>query len=198
MKLIRFAILSLLLASPAMALQPCIMDTPIELGSADILSPTKLTFVDKVRFDAVPKFHSPSPYNPEKDSLRVEFFNINWNGAPTGSMGVNIQALENGMPGANIDSLGFAPNYSGNFDFVSSSTESNSSIVYYTRQSSRLTEPQHAQVDAVTESRVTVMGTRLLAAELTIPIFRVWKTEGSVRYIAFTGEHQTLCLKSLR
>jgi hypothetical protein len=198
MFLIRLAILNLLLASPAMAFQPCALETPIEIGNADILNPAKVTIIDKVRFDAAPKFHDPSPYNPERDSLGVRFFNIVWNGVPTGSLGMNIEALEAGMQGANIDSVGFSGNYSGRFDFASSSTENNGSVTYMTRQTSRLSEPQHAKNDAVTEARVTVMGSRLLAAELTIPIYRIWKTEGNVRYIAFTGEHQTLCLKGLR
>jgi hypothetical protein len=198
MFLIRLGILSILLASPAMAFQPCALEAPIEIGNADILNPAKITYIDKVRFDAAPKFIDPSPYNPERDSLGVGFFNIVWNGVPTGSLGMNIEALENGMQGANIDSVGFAGNYSGRFDFVSSSTENNGSLTYYTRQSSRLSEPQHAKNDAVTEARVTVLGSRLLAAELTIPVYRIWKIEGHVRYLAFTGEHQTLCLKGIR
>ena len=181
-----------------MAFQPCALEAPIEIGNADILNPTNVTYIDKVRFDAAPKFHVPSPYNPDRDSLAVHLFNIVWNGVPTGSLGMSIKALENGMQGASIDSVGFSAGYSGRFDFVSSSTEDNGSVTYYTRQSSRLSEPHHAKNDAVTEAMVTVMGSSLLAAELTIPVYRIWKIEGNVRYIAFTGEHQTLCLKGLR
>lgn len=163
----------------------CRLDKPIHIGSNDLL---KTRVLSNVRFDRVPRFHKPENYDPKKDTLHVNLFNIHWNDKATGYVGAMV-GVDN-----KLESMGLSPYYSGNLS-ISGSTQTSGDLTTNTTQTAdKYTEPQHAKNDAIHELKVMVEKGEIVSIEFKMPIFRVWKTEAGAIYLAFTGDHQTLCL----
>jgi hypothetical protein len=180
----------LLVSLSASAADDCRLSQPIDVGTGNLVQ--KGLYLRDAKFDENPRFIAPSKFDPATDVLHVSLFQINWNNTRTGFLGGNVSVVDKN------ESQGFSENYSGNFNFQSDTRDQNGVVTYTTQSVSRYTEPQHAKNDAITSITVVVDKGKLVSLRLSTPVFKVWKIEDHTRYIAFTGEHQTLCLKSAK
>lgn len=169
----------------------CKLEKPIPLSNDPL---TRQVVLKDARVDALPKFTEPEKYQPATDALEVRLFQVERNNEPTGYVGVRVSVV------GKLESVGFSNGYNGNVDpgLRGSVHGRDGERVYVLRQVSRYTDPQHAKNEAVHESRITVMGNEITSVQLTFPVFRVWHRVDHMTYVAFTGEHQTLCVTSAR
>lgn len=177
---------SLLFGSISAFAGTCNLDKPIQFGG-ELLNGVQLK---NVVLDETPKFMPETGYNSAKNVLDVYLFNIDLNGSKTGFIGSQISVV------GKLATLGFSDSYSGNFQIQGTMKETNGVRTYNTKQGSFYTEPQHAKNEAITQTAITVSNGKIIALNLMFPIFKVWKTVDGVNYIAFTGDHQTICVKS--
>jgi len=166
----------------------CKVDKPIPIHR----DPLDALTLESVKFDKAPKFFEKGGFDPQKDTLSLSLFEIVDDHYETGWLGGWVK-VDN-----KLGSFGFSSWYFGSFDAQGSVEENGETITYHTKNINRYTEPQHAKNDAITEITMTVKAGAIVSLSLTSPIFKVWKSDGYMQFIAFTGKHQTLCLKSAK
>jgi hypothetical protein len=187
MKNFAVVFLALAIAVPALA-DNCRLANPIPV-SGSLLDRDLL--LSNSTFDQTPAWTDPSAFDPSKDKINVGLFNIIHGTTRTNYLGVSVE-LE-----GKAETIGFSGYYDGNFNFQGSTSSSGNTTVYTTKNVRNFTEAQHAKNDAITQSVVTVENGNLVSVQLTFPIFKTWKVDANgTHYLAFTGNHQTLCLKS--
>lgn len=148
----------------------------------------KTLYIKNIKLDDVPKF-TGGTFDPTRDSLSMSIFNIVHNDQITKYVGAHVYAPNKLM--------GFSQEYSGQFDLKGTKTEKDGITTYTTREVYTYSEPQHAKGEAVHEVKVLVRGKEIESVELTVPLFKIWKKDKKgFTYVAFTGEHQTLCVLS--
>ena len=167
----------------------CKLEKPFPF-SGDLLGGVQL---HNVVLDEIPQFLPEDGYDPAMDSLSVSIFNIEWNFFKMNFVGARMSI--DGKDGA--WSLGFAERYSGNFKLAGSLKDVNGVKTYSTTETFLYTAPEHAKIEAITETVVTVVSNQITALTLKYPIFKVWyiNADGN-RQLVFTGDHQTVCVKS--
>lgn len=186
MKKVLLALFYLFLGSKLWASESCKLNEPIDLDGIDLFDQDLI--LEKAVVDKVPIFSRPENYDPQVDTLNVRIGNLNVNDTFIDMLGIGIR-----VSGAN-ERVGLGGNYNGSFNFRGRILEENGKTVYTTKLTSQYSDPQHAEVDAVTLVKISVDGDKLVSLELTFPVFRVQRAEGGVDYLAFTGEHQTVCV----
>jgi hypothetical protein len=134
-----------------------------------------------------PRFIHPELY-AEGDVLYADLFKITWNDNETKYMGAKI-----GIEGK-LESVGFSPMYYGTFNVTGSTTYFQGKTTYYTHYTFVPEGPQHAPGTAITDVTILVENNAIVAILLKHPIFTSWKKSGFAEYLAFTGEHQNLCV----
>lgn len=186
MKNILLVLTSLLFAFNAVA-EECRLEQPLPMA-ADFMV-RELNYKN-VKVSSDPRFSRPEKYVPAQDVLGLKIFNINMNDKKLNYVGVQLGII------GKLESVGFSHLYSGNFLIQGRSNEAGGVKTYQTREVRIFTETQHAKNEAVTQTTLTVAGGKIWAISLIAPVFKVWKIENGSTYMAFTGEHQTLCVKS--
>ncbi len=168
----------------------CLLDEAVFIGKKDPLA--KDLKIKNVKFDQVPQFAIPSDYDPNIHILDMWLFNVELNKRLIGLLGASVWY---GNERRYDDGVGFSNRYSGTFN-ISGKVEENDGVKTYTmREAYTYREPQDASNEAITELNMSLKNGFIISLQLTHPIFEVWKKEGRSRYLRFTGEHQTLCLK---
>ena len=182
-----FVTLSLLfsLLSPAQA-GTCNLEKPIPVG--DLLNET--TTLRDVRTDEVPRFTQPENYDPARDTLSYSLFNIKFNRTFTGFLGGSLSVDKK------FESVGFSNIYSGTYHLQGGVSEENGVKAYTAKTLTPYDGP--AKGDAITESVVKVKNGQLISVVLKFPVFKFWRRGEFQTYTTFTGEHQTLCVRSAR
>jgi len=153
-----------------------------------------------VTLDQAPIWLDPSYFDPSKDKMDVELFNIEYGNGSNST----IPKIDN--LGADIivegkyygELLGFFHIY-GDEDWtfqgsVQTSGKSESfTTIYTTTHVEHYTKPQNA--DATTQVIATVTDEALVSVKLTFPIFTLHQGDG-YQYVTFTGKNETVCVKS--
>lgn len=188
MKKVRLLSILVFFASAAGA-EDCRLNLPIPIKRN--LFYEDITLRD-VQLNAIPRFDRPSNYDPVKNALFLDIFNIEHNEVRKGALGLTLWVPDNN------ESVGFANIYSGKFDIESHYEERGGITTYTTKKVDRYTGAEHAKGDAITEARVTVSRNLITSIRLMFPVFKVWRNDGTADHMAFTGEHQTLCVLSGR
>lgn len=181
----RYFVLASIFAS-SLGLADCKLNHPIHLGSFNFMKTPLILY--RAVVNETPRFFRPGNYNPATDSLEVRLFNIEWNQRPTGFAGARVAVFNK------VESVGFSFGYIGNFNFLGSTETVQGMTTYHTNFTYRPQGAQHAPGDAVTDVSIKVEKEDIVAVELKQPVFKVWKSTPSVDILAFTGDHQTLCV----
>ncbi len=167
--------------------EKCKLEAPISLETLDLLEDD--IELKNVELNRYPRFTDDEAYNHYLDHLTVHLYNI-WYVGKTGKLGANISIDDK------LESIGFSPTYYGNFAIQGGKTEVDGLTTYHTRIVRRFDRPPHAIGDAVDDLKVLVKERAILGLQLTSPVFRITSKTNEATWVAFTGEHQTLCIKS--
>lgn len=178
--------ISLLFASISALAGTCNLQKPIPING-DLLNGVHLK---NVILDEQPNLLGDQKYDPSKDSLQVYLFDIILNNSGTGLIGSSVSVVEKSL------SAGFPDEYYGDIIIQGSMNSTNGVKVYTTKEEALYPGPEHAKGKAITQTSVSVSNGKITAINLTYPIFKIWKRVDSVNHTAFTGEHQTVCVKS--
>lgn len=193
MKSILIASIMSILSLPCFA-EVCRLQTPIALPK-DFLEYG--AHFSHVKLDQTPKFTDPSNYDPGKDSLDLNLFPVFLNGSKSSYIGANIFVF------GNLEGVGVSNGYSGNLEVGGSTLGNGNEVIYSFRQVSHYDghwengRPRHVAGDAITESMLTVSDGMLISMRLQIPVYSIWDQDELSTHVAFTGEHQNLCLQSV-
>lgn len=166
----------------------CHLERPIAVNGDLLMGVTLHNLV----LDRQPKTIPENIYDPDRDRISADFFDISVNGKNIGSLGMRL--LIEGKAG-----LGFALFYvddDGVLDFRGSHRESDGVMTYETQLTDHYTQPNDAKNPAITKTIVRVANGQIISIQLTTPVFKVLKKYEDGYYVAFTGQHQTLCVKS--
>jgi len=162
------------------------MGVKVDLEKAFETTPLTNYYVigDSIELDKSPVFVDKDSYNPAEDKLELRLFNIHWNARPTGYLGVNI-----GIPDTYVN-LGFS-NYVGSFNVQHSEVTEDGFLVHETTKASVYPGIENK---AITRSTLRFNGDFLVSVKVLYPIYKLNETGQNY----FTGEHETLCVKSIR
>jgi hypothetical protein len=162
---------------------------PIHLNGIDPLEPKFGVQLNNVVLNEIPKFSRPQLFDPAKDSLNLALFNIQWESNSTGFLGADI-----GIEGK-LEGVGFSRVYVGNFNIQGSKETKSSGVTAYATTNTHTYEgDQHAKNPAVHKLSLEIEKGDIVSVELMHPVFKVWKIENGAYHVAFTGDHQTLCV----
>lgn len=182
-----FLALGLLLFTPFLLAEECKLKKPIAMPTVNLLE-ERITLHEAV-FDQVPKFTQPGKYDSKTDTLIVKMGYMEINNEKSPHVGAAVQ-IEN-----KLESVGFGGGYIGTFDFKGKNSVSGGSKTYQVTLTNKYTEPGHAKEPALTELTIKIEKGMLTSWELKIPVFKNVESSGTTEKVAFTGEHQTLCLQ---
>ncbi|MFZ3231212.1 MAG: hypothetical protein WA160_13475 [Pseudobdellovibrio sp.] len=155
----------------------------------------KGAYYSNATFDQVPKFTDPSAYAPGKDRLAFQIFPVFLNDVKLAFLASGISVL-----GKN-ESVGASGYYSGNFSMTGSTNSSGNETTYTFQETHHYDghlengRPRHAAGDAVTQSAVTISKGMITSALIQFPVYTIWEQNPFGTQVAFTGQHQTLCLQ---
>lgn len=181
----RSLVLGLVVAS-SLSFADCKLNRRLPLGSHDLMA-TPLTLY-RVVFDQTPAFTRPEKYDPAKDALLMNLFNIEWNESPTGYLGLSVWVHNKN------ERVGFSGIYKGGFAFTGSKETVQGVTTFRTNETNKPLGAHHAAGNATTETIVKVEKDDILSVELRFPIYKVHQSFPSGDVLAFTGKHQQLCL----
>lgn len=148
-------------------------------------------------YDQAPKFTDPSAYAPEKDKLAFQIFPVFLNDVKLAFLGASVSVL-----GKN-ESIGVSNNYSGNFSISGSTNSNGNDTTYIFRETHHYDghlengRQRHVAGDAVTQSSVTISNGMITSVLIQYPVYSIWEQDQFGTQVAFTGQHQTLCLQSV-
>jgi len=175
---------------------PCLLDEMIPLKKVNLLKQGLI--LTHARFDSFPSFaHSPTVVREKQEILSLLLMNIQVNGNRTDILGASVWSnYDREKIGFDVSYYG-NPNLNGQVDLIEPSTS-----IYTTRIQIPLIDSRHAKDSAEISMRVEIVHDRLNSLQLTIPIYQEWKLVGLPPWrdvlMAFSGQYQTLCLRSAR
>ncbi len=173
----------------------CALDEPIDLPESNLHELAYPFSISKAKFDKEPMFDDASAYDPETDGLTLDIFNLNWENRDLKIMGTAIYQVKSSTDWP--ERIGFSPSYGGTFpNFEKGYRNENGLETFTTRYNLTLVGERHRGDLAEYLMIAKIKNQKLLSFELKLPIFEVYSRANHTVLLAFTGEHQTLCLKS--
>jgi len=167
----------------------CRLDTPIKIDESAL---SKGTSFKSIKTDVRPKFLSVDQYNENSDKIYLNLVNVAIDSGKTAFFGANI-GLE-----SKRSWMGCANGFFGNLVDVSGENTSENGVNTYRVQA--ITHQNQTDLgikDLVTKSSFTVENGDLTSVSFTYPIERFIKIENYDIYAQYTGEEQTVCVKSI-
>jgi hypothetical protein len=179
----------LLQTSTSSADPPCALGTIVPWGPGDLTNTELAMTFSEAEFDQVPKFTHPDQYDPATDKLTLRLFHVFDGGARTGVMGFQLTV------DGKTEAVGLQENYANGFDAVGDQNRFHDQTTHDTRLREVL-QTQGGTARGLTQVIVVENNDGVLSVKLTIPVLQSVGTQNGSERLIFTGQQQTLCLKS--
>lgn len=172
----------------------CRLKEPYPISMSALQSKSFLAVVD---VNEPPVFLRPNNYVPHRDALQLNIFNLELNKTLTPFIGANISIQ------GKLDSVGLSRSYSGNVELSGATIENENEQIYTTTYTHYFTgqyeeeRPRHVVGEAIEQSRIVIRNGNIISILLTSPIFVIWRDAGFGTELAFTGQHQKICVKEI-